>query len=86
MSHNKNNWKDLPVLHILHSEGERDLKIIGTLEGLGSLLYAIAMAMGTGQCEAEVLCSDADPYMVRVFLKNHAYEWDEVPMPEEEKD
>jgi hypothetical protein len=86
MDNEDRNWKDLAVLHCHQNTGENpELRIIGTLEGLGALLYAIAIAMGTGKSEAEVLRANADFYTVRVEMRNFASEWEEFQSSESDE-
>lgn len=70
-------WQGIPVLQVFVQEG--GLRIIGTVDGLGDLLTAIARAMGKGISSVEVVSSDSDVYPVMVERRDLASEWNHLP-------
>lgn len=73
MSNDDRDWRALPVVHIYLEQGR--LRIVGTTDGLGDLLYAIAMAMGKGTGTAELIQSNASVFSVHVECMNLESEW-----------
>lgn len=72
-------WQGLPVLQVFCQSG--GLRIVGTVDGLGDLLTAIARAMGQGNSSVELLSSDSEVYPVMVDRRDLASEWDNLPPP-----
>lgn len=66
-------WSNLPVLQV--TEVSSGLQILGTVDGLGDLLCAIATAMGKGTGTAEMLSPESEVYAVTVKRQDLATEW-----------
>ena len=73
MTNDDRDWQALPVLHV-YTESDR-VRIVGTVEGLGDLLYAIAMAMGKRTGHGSLLLSNSVRYPVIVERKDLESEW-----------
>lgn len=70
-------WQGLPVLQVYVQSG--GLRIVGTVDGLGDLLNAIARAMGKGNNSVELLSSESNVYPVMVERRDLASEWTNLP-------
>ncbi|NJM66897.1 MAG: hypothetical protein HC851_15135 [Acaryochloris sp. RU_4_1] len=79
MSDDDRDWRSLPIVH-LYAESDR-VRIVGTVEGLGDLLYAIATAMGKGSGLGGLLLSNSVRYPVIVERKDHESEWRSLNVP-----
>ena len=80
MSNDDRDWGALPVVQIYTKSG--GLRVVGTVEGLGKLLYAIAMAMGKGTGTGDLLLSNSSRYPVVVERRDQESEWQSIALPE----
>ncbi len=78
-SNDDRDWRALPVVQIYPKSG--GLHIVGTVEGLGNLLYAIAMAMGKGTGTGNLLLSNAARYPLTVQRLDRESEWQAIALP-----
>lgn len=79
MNNDDRDWRALPVVHV-YTESDR-VRIVGTVEGLGDLLYAISMAMGKGTGHSGLVLSNSVRYQVTVERKDYESEWRFLTVP-----
>lgn len=79
MNNDDRDWRALPVVQIYTNSG--GLRVAGTVEGLGNLLYAIAMAMGNGTGTSDLLLSNSARYSLTVERLDYESEWQAIALP-----
>ncbi|BDM83564.1 hypothetical protein [Acaryochloris marina] len=79
MNNDDRDWRALPVVQIYTKAG--GLRVAGTVEGLGNLLYAIAMAMGKGTGTSDLLLSNSARYTLTVERLDYESEWQAIALP-----
>ena len=79
MNNDDQDWRALPVVQIYTKSG--GLRVAGTVEGLGNLLYAIAMAMGKGTGTSDLLLSNSARYTLTVEKLDYESEWQAIALP-----
>lgn len=79
MSNDDRDWQALPVVQIYTKSG--GLHVAGTVEGLGNLLYAIAIAMGKGTGTSDLLLSNSARYSLTVQRLDLESEWQAIALP-----
>lgn len=78
-SNDDQDWRALPVVQIYTKSG--GLRVAGTVEGLGNLLYAIGMAMGKGTGTSDLLLSNSARYTLTVERLDYESEWQAIALP-----
>ena len=78
-SNDDRDWRALPVVQIYMKSG--GLRVAGTVEGLGNLLYAIGIALGKGTGTSDLLLSNSARYSVTVERLDYESEWQAIALP-----
>lgn len=78
-SNDDQDWRALPVVQIYTKAG--GLRVAGTVEGLGNLLYAIGIALGKGTGTSDLLLSNSARYTLTVQRLDYESEWQAIALP-----